>query len=64
MKQKRTSRYSMTLQWSDEDGLFLVAIPEFGDRVIIPCTHGKNRTEAIQRGKSHRMYVEAWKAGG
>jgi predicted RNase H-like HicB family nuclease len=32
------SRYSMIIQWSDEDQLFLVTIPEFGDRVIMPCT--------------------------
>ncbi len=27
------NRYSMIIQWSDEDQLFLVTIPEFGDRV-------------------------------
>ncbi|MDQ2098015.1 MAG: hypothetical protein QQW96_10250 [Tychonema bourrellyi B0820] len=27
------SRYSMIVQWSDEDGLFLVTIPEFCDRI-------------------------------
>jgi hypothetical protein len=31
----------------EEDRLFLVTIPEFSDRVIMPCTHGKTRTEAI-----------------
>ncbi|OKH31852.1 hypothetical protein FACHB389_20930 [Nostoc calcicola FACHB-389] len=28
------SRYSMIIQWSDEDQLFLVTIPEFSDRLI------------------------------
>jgi len=27
------SRYSKTIQWSDEDSLFLVTIPEFADRI-------------------------------
>ncbi len=31
------SRYSMIVQWSDEDQLFLVTIPEFTDRVVMPC---------------------------
>ncbi|MEM6445688.1 MAG: type II toxin-antitoxin system HicB family antitoxin [Cyanobacteria bacterium P01_D01_bin.123] len=65
MKPKRTSRNSMTIQWSDEDELLLVTIPEFGDRIIMPCTHGKTRAEAIQHGeKVIEMYVEAWKAEG
>jgi predicted RNase H-like HicB family nuclease len=57
------SRYSMILQWSDEDELFLVTIPEFSDRVVMPCTHGKTREEAICRGEEViEMYLEAWKA--
>lgn len=57
------NRYSMILQWSNEDELFLVTIPEFSDRVIMPCTHGKTREEAICRGEEViEMYLEAWKA--
>ncbi|MFB2976642.1 type II toxin-antitoxin system HicB family antitoxin [Microseira sp. BLCC-F43] len=52
------SRYSMIVQWSDEDRLFLVTIPEFSDRVVMPCTHGKTREEVIE------MYLEAWEAEG
>ncbi|MEB3211627.1 MAG: type II toxin-antitoxin system HicB family antitoxin [Leptolyngbyaceae bacterium] len=59
------SRYSMTIQWSDEDQLFLVTIPEFADRVVMPCTHGKTREEAIRKGEEViQMYVEAWQAEG
>jgi predicted RNase H-like HicB family nuclease len=59
------SRYSMIVQWSDEDGLFLVTIPEFGDRVVMPCTHGKTRSEAIHKGEEViEMYLEAWEAEG
>lgn len=57
------SRYSMTVQWSDEDQLFLVTIPEFVDRVVMPCTYGKTREEAIRNGEEvMEMYLEAWQA--
>ncbi|BAZ41122.1 hypothetical protein NIES4101_70840 [Calothrix sp. NIES-4101] len=59
------SRYSMILQWSDEDELFLVTIPEFSDRVVMPCTHGKTREEAINNGEEViEMYLEAWETEG
>jgi len=59
------NRYSMVLQWSDEDGLFLVTIPEFSDRVIMPCTHGKTREEAIINAEEViEMYLEAWQVEG
>ncbi len=57
------NRYSMILQWSDEDELFLVTIPEFSERVVMPCTHGKTREEAICNGEEViEMYLEAWEA--
>jgi predicted RNase H-like HicB family nuclease len=55
------NRYSMIVQWSDEDNLFLVTIPEFSDRVAMPCTHGQTREEAIRNGEEViEMYLEAW----
>ncbi|MDF5716139.1 MAG: type II toxin-antitoxin system HicB family antitoxin [Rhizonema sp. NSF051] len=59
------NRYSMIVQWSDEDQLFLVTIPEFADLVVMPCTYGKNRSEAIHNGEEViEMYLEAWLADG
>ena len=59
------SRYTMVVQWSDEDQLFLVAIPEFTDRVVMPCAHGKTRNEATHNGEEViEMYLEAWQAEG
>lgn len=59
------SRYSIIVQWSNEDQLFLVTIPEFSDRVIMPCAHGKTRSEAILNGEEvMEMYLEAWEAEG
>ena len=37
----------MIIQWSSKDRLFLVTIPEFANRVVMPCSQGKTRTEAI-----------------
>ncbi|BAZ43614.1 hypothetical protein NIES4102_06150 [Chondrocystis sp. NIES-4102] len=59
------NQYSMIIQWSDEDQLFLVTIPEFADRVIMPCTHGETRALAIRNGEEViEMYIEAWQAEG
>ena len=59
------NRYSMVIQWSDEDQLFLVTIPEFAERVIMPCTDGKTREAAIHNGEAViEMYLEAWQAEG
>jgi predicted RNase H-like HicB family nuclease len=53
----------MFVQWSDEDQLFLVTIPEFADRVAMPCTDGKTREEAIRNGEEViEMYLKAWQA--
>jgi predicted RNase H-like HicB family nuclease len=67
------NRYSMTVQWSEEDQLFLVTIPEFADdlrsvldqRVLMPCTHGKTREQAIRNGEDViDLYLEAWQTEG
>lgn len=59
------NQYTMTLQWSEEDQLFLVTIPEFTEKVMMPCTHGKTREEAIRNGEEViEMYLEAWHSEG
>jgi predicted RNase H-like HicB family nuclease len=59
------NHYNLFLQWSEADQLFLVTIPEFSDRVIMPCTHGKTREEAIHNGEELiEMYLEDWEAEG
>jgi predicted RNase H-like HicB family nuclease len=59
------NQYSMIIQWSDKDRLFLVTIPEFAELVMMPCTHGKTRDEAIHNGEEViEMYLEAWQAEG
>jgi predicted RNase H-like HicB family nuclease len=40
-------RYAMVIEWSDEDQLFLVSIPDFPDA----HTHGRTRAEAAAMGE-------------
>jgi predicted RNase H-like HicB family nuclease len=57
------NQYSMLVQWSEEDQLFLVTIPEFTGRVVMPCTHGVTREEAIRNGEEViEMYLEELQA--
>lgn len=59
------NRYSMMIQWSDEDRLFPITVPEFADRVVMPCKQVKTREEAIRNGEEViEMYLEAWQAEG
>lgn len=42
--------YSMLIEWSDEDRLYLVTLPEFV-QVIQPVTHGRTYEEAAHKGR-------------
>ena len=41
--------YSMVIEWSDEDNLYIVSLPEWGELIH---THGATYEEALQSGKS------------
>lgn len=41
-------RYSMTIQWSDEDQIYIVSFPEWGDLLH---THGDTYEEAVRNGQ-------------
>ena len=43
--------YSMLIEWSEEDQAYLVTLPEWADRVIMPATHGSTYGEAVQQGQ-------------
>jgi antitoxin HicB len=44
-------RYSMLIQWSNEDEAYVVSFPEWENRVFNPVTHGKSYDEAVRNGK-------------
>ena len=41
-------RYSMVIEWSEEDQVFIVSLPEWGDLVH---THGETYEDAVEKGK-------------
>lgn len=43
--------YSMLIEWSEADEAYLVTLPEWADRVIMPATHGHTYSEAVQNGQ-------------
>jgi predicted RNase H-like HicB family nuclease len=43
-------KYSITIQWSDEDNCFVVFLPEFED-VIQPVTHADTYEEALKNAQ-------------
>jgi predicted RNase H-like HicB family nuclease len=48
---KSPLRYSMIIEWSEEDQAFLVTLPEWADRVLMPVTHGDTYIEAVQHAQ-------------
>ncbi len=43
--------YSMMLEWSEEDQAYLVILPEWADRVVMPVTYGITYDEAVKHGQ-------------
>jgi antitoxin HicB len=52
--------YSMVLEWSDEDQVFVVTLPEWGQ---FAKTHGATYEEAVRNGQEVlHMLIEAARA--
>jgi antitoxin HicB len=43
-------KYTITIQWSEEDNCFVVFLPEFED-VMQPVTHGDTYEEALKNAQ-------------
>ncbi len=43
--------YSMLIEWSEADQAYLVTLPEWASRVLMPATHGSTYEEAVQHGQ-------------
>lgn len=57
--------YSMLIQWSDIDQIFVVTIPEFVGRVSMPCTEGNSYEDAAQAGlEVIETFLEIWEEEG
>jgi antitoxin HicB len=56
-----TCRYSMAIQWSDEDDAFIVTLPEFHGTK----THGSTYEEAAKNGREVlELLIETYQAEG
>jgi len=49
--QTQISRYSMVIEWSEENQAYLVILPEWAERVIMPVTHGASYDEAVKNAQ-------------
>ncbi len=57
--------YSILIEWSEEDQAYVVILPEWADRVIMPATHGSTYNKAVQQGQEVlEMLVESAKRDG
>ena len=51
----------MLIEWDEADKIFTVTIPEWVDRVRMPCTHGKSYEEAARMGlEVIETFLEIW----
>jgi predicted RNase H-like HicB family nuclease len=57
-----THHYSMIIQWSDEDSVFVVSLPEFGDGCK---THGATYGDAVKNGQEAiELLIDTYQADG
>lgn len=55
------ARYSMVIQWSDEDAAYIVTVPELPGCI----THGATYEEAVQQGQDAiASWIDANRAWG
>jgi antitoxin HicB len=49
-KKIRELKYTIVIQWSNEDKCYVVSLPDFTD-VMQPCTHGDTYEEALKNAQ-------------
>ncbi|MGH2516555.1 MAG: type II toxin-antitoxin system HicB family antitoxin [Ktedonobacterales bacterium] len=48
---QQAQRYSLVVQWSDRDRVYIVSLPEWEQSGLIGHTHGATVEEAVHMGK-------------
>jgi predicted RNase H-like HicB family nuclease len=51
------ARYSMLIQWSDEDSAYVVSFPEWEAVGLIGHTHGETYAEAVRKGEEMLQFL-------
>ena len=58
-------RYSLVIQWSDEDQAYIVSFPEWEAHGLIGHTHGDSDEEVVAKGQDVlRMLIESARRDG
>lgn len=58
-------QYSMVIEWSGEDQAYVVSIPEFSGRVMMPCSEGATYEEAARAGQEVvETFLDLWRQKG
>ncbi|MBX9256389.1 type II toxin-antitoxin system HicB family antitoxin [Desmonostoc muscorum CCALA 125] len=58
------NKYTIVIQWSEEDQYYLVSLPEFTD-IMQPCTHGETYEDALKNAQEVlEMLIESSLADG
>ncbi len=59
------ARYSMIIQWSDEDQVYIMSFPEWEAQGLIGHTHGDTYDEAVKKGQEvlHMLTTSAREEG-
>lgn len=45
-------RYSIVIEWSEEDHAYVVILPEWAEQYAMPVASGKTYEEAAKRGRN------------
>ncbi|SKB14333.1 conserved hypothetical protein [Planktothrix sp. PCC 11201] len=57
-------KYTIIIQWSEEDQCFVVFLPEFED-IMQPCTHGNSYQDAVNHAEEViELLIESYQAEG
>ncbi|WP_017655936.1 type II toxin-antitoxin system HicB family antitoxin [Fortiea contorta] len=57
-------KYTIVIQWSEEDKCYVVLLPEFTN-IMQPCTHGETYEEALKNAQEVlEMLIESSLADG
>ncbi|MGH2515124.1 MAG: type II toxin-antitoxin system HicB family antitoxin [Ktedonobacterales bacterium] len=47
MSEQEQLRYSVVIEWSDKDEVYVVILPEWADRYLMPAGDGETYEEAL-----------------
>ena len=59
------TRYSIVIEWSEDDQTYVVILPEWADQYVMPVADGATYEEALSRAKNAlENYIQFAKEDG